>query len=100
VSPRSIELCFQTVSLSNLALQERLGLPYAFREVRFASVSEKDAGEVFYAVISSNADGSYEARLVDDKGNVYLTLHGYRVMDLPDPVQPDLLAPLKEAFKA
>jgi len=100
VSPRSIELCFQTVSLSSLALQERLGLPYAFREIRFASYPAKDAGEIFYSVISSNEDGSYEARLIDDKGNVYLTLHGYRIMELPDPVQQDLLKPLKEAFKS
>jgi acyl transferase domain-containing protein/acyl carrier protein/NAD(P)-dependent dehydrogenase (short-subunit alcohol dehydrogenase family) len=100
VSPRSIELCFQTVSLSILALQERLGLPYSFREISFASSPGKGAGKIFYSVVSSNPDGSYEAKLVDDKGNVYLTLHEYRIMELPDPVQPDLLKPLKEAFKA
>jgi acyl transferase domain-containing protein/NAD(P)-dependent dehydrogenase (short-subunit alcohol dehydrogenase family)/acyl carrier protein len=100
VSPRSIELCFQTVSLSSLALQERLGLPYAFRELKIASFPETGAGETFFSVISSNADGTYNARLLDDKGNVYLTLLGYRIMELPDPVLPNLLAPLKEAFKA
>jgi acyl transferase domain-containing protein/acyl carrier protein/NAD(P)-dependent dehydrogenase (short-subunit alcohol dehydrogenase family) len=100
VSPRSIELCFQTVSLSILALQERLGLPYAFRELKIASFPEKGAGETFFSVTSSNADGTYNARMLDDKGNVYLTLLGYRIMELPDTVLPNLLAPLKEAFKA
>jgi hypothetical protein len=100
VSPRSIELCFQTVSLSSLAIQERLGLPYAFREIRFASLPGNDAGQTFYSVVATNADGTYDARLVDDKGNVYLKLLGYRIMELPDPVQPDLLEPLKEAFKS
>ena len=100
VSPRSIELCFQTVSLSSLALQERLGLPYAFRELKIASFPEKGAGETFFSVTSSNADGTYNARMLDDKGNIYLTLLGYRIMELPDPVLPNLLAPLKEAFKA
>jgi len=75
-------------------------LPYAFREIRFASFPQKDAGELFYSIVTSNKDGSYEAKLVDDKGNLYLKLHGYRIMELPDPVQPELLVPLKEAFKS
>jgi hypothetical protein len=100
LSPRSIELCFQTVSLSSLARQERLGLPYAFRELKIASRPEKGAGETFYATISSNQDGSYDARLVDDKGNGYMELKGYRLMELPDPVPADLLAPLKAVLKA
>jgi len=97
-SPRSIELCFQTVSLSNLALQESLGLPYAFRELRFASRPEKGAGETFFAVVAPNGDNTYDGKLVDDKGNIYMTLEGYRVMDLPDPVDPDLLTPIKKGL--
>jgi len=99
VSPRSIELCFQTVSLSNLALQERLGLPYAFRRLQFASLPTKDAGDTFLAVIAPNEDGTYDGKLVDDKGNVYITLEGYRVMELPDPVAPELLEPLQKVLK-
>ena len=99
LSPRSLELCFQTVSLSSLALQEKLGLPNSFRELRIASFPDKGTGASFFSIISSNADGTYDAKMVDDKGNVYMTLLGYRIMELPDPVQPDLLAPLKQAFK-
>ncbi|MEJ2111040.1 MAG: SDR family NAD(P)-dependent oxidoreductase [Acidobacteriota bacterium] len=98
VSPRSIELCFQTVSLSSLVLQEKLGLPYAFRGLRFAARPEKGAGETFYSVVSENGDGTYDGKLVDEKGNVYMILEGYRVMELPDPVDPKLLGPLKKAF--
>ena len=47
----------------------------------------------------SNPDGTYDAKLVDDKGKLYLILHGYQTMDLPDPVPVDLLGPLQQAFK-
>ncbi len=99
VAPRSVELCFQTVSLSILARQDLLGLPYAFRRLRISSRPQKGAGEVFYAVITPNEDATYNAALVDDKGNVTLLLEGYRVMELPDPVEPGLLAPIQEALK-
>ena len=98
MSPRSLELCFQTVSLSSLVLQERLGLPYAFRGLQFSSRPDKGAGETFYAIVSANEDGTYDGRLADENGNVYMTLSGYRIMELPDPVQPNLLEPFKKAF--
>jgi hypothetical protein len=99
VSPRSIELCFQTVSLSSLALQSRLGLPHAFRELRIVSASETEGDAALFSVIAPNSDGTYDAKMVDEKGNLYLILSGYRLMDLPDPVQPELLVPLKSAFE-
>jgi acyl transferase domain-containing protein/acyl carrier protein/NAD(P)-dependent dehydrogenase (short-subunit alcohol dehydrogenase family) len=98
-SPRFVEFCFQTASLSGLALQSRLGLPYAFQEIRVISLPEKAAKAAFFALVDSSPDGSYNAKVVDDEGNLYLVLQGYRTMDLPDPVQADLLDPLKIALK-
>jgi acyl transferase domain-containing protein/NAD(P)-dependent dehydrogenase (short-subunit alcohol dehydrogenase family)/acyl carrier protein len=97
-SPRFVELCFQTASLSGMVLQSRLGLPYAFRELKILSLPEKASGAAFFSVVVSNQDGSYDAKVVDDKGALYLALSGYRTMDLPDPVQADLLEPLQRAF--
>jgi 3-oxoacyl-(acyl-carrier-protein) synthase/NAD(P)-dependent dehydrogenase (short-subunit alcohol dehydrogenase family)/acyl carrier protein len=98
-SPRFVEFCFQTASLSGLALQSRLGLPYAFKEIRVVSSPEKATNTAFFALIDTNPDGTYSAEVVDDKGNLYLVLKGYQTMDLPDPVQADLLEPLKIALK-
>jgi acyl transferase domain-containing protein/NAD(P)-dependent dehydrogenase (short-subunit alcohol dehydrogenase family)/acyl carrier protein len=99
VSPRLIEFCFQTASLSGLALQSRLGLPHAFREVKVVSLPEQTPQSEFFALVDSHPDGTYDAEVVDEKGNLYLALQGYRTMDLPDPVREDLLEPLKIALK-
>ena len=37
-----------------------------------------------------------EFYLIDDEGKVYLTLRGYRTMQLPGSIKDDLLRPLKE----
>ncbi len=99
VSPRFVELCFQTASLSGLANQSRLGLPYAFRELNIRSIPESAPDSTFYSVVVANPDGTFDAKLVDDKGMRYMDLSGYRTMDLPDPVPEDLLQPLQHAFQ-
>jgi acyl transferase domain-containing protein/NAD(P)-dependent dehydrogenase (short-subunit alcohol dehydrogenase family)/acyl carrier protein len=98
-SPRYVELCFQTASLAGLALQSRLGLPYAFRQLTVVSAPEKESNAPYYAIVVSNQDGTYDAKVVDGKGKVYLILSGYRTMDLPDPIQVDLVQPIKSALQ-
>jgi len=98
VSPRHIEMCFQTASLMGLAQQARMGLPYSFDELKVAALPAGEATKVF-SVISQASDGAYDAKLVDEKGNVWMTLHGYRTMDLPDPVPTDLVQPLQQALQ-
>jgi hypothetical protein len=36
---------------------------------------------------------------VDDNGDVFMKLSGYRTMALPDPVQDELLKPLKDVME-
>jgi malonyl CoA-acyl carrier protein transacylase len=98
VSPRFVELCFQTASLSGLALQSRLGLPHAFRELKILSEPKKAPNATFFSIVVLNTDGTYDAKVVDDKGDLYLILRGYRTMDLPDPIPADLLEPLRHTL--
>ena len=100
VSPRFIELCFQTASLSGLAFQSRLGLPLAVRQIEIISLPDDKPDSTFYANIAANRDGSYDARVVDSNGHVYLILRGFKTIDLRDPIQPDLLQPLRYAFQS
>ena len=99
VSPRFIELCFQTGSLTGLGLQSRLGLPHAVRELKFISAPEDSPDATFYSVVEPRPDGSYDAKVIDGRGEVYLTVQGYRTMDLPDPIQADLVDPIKRALR-
>jgi acyl transferase domain-containing protein/NAD(P)-dependent dehydrogenase (short-subunit alcohol dehydrogenase family)/acyl carrier protein len=99
VSPRLIELCFQTGSLSGLALESRLGLPHAVREVRIIALPGNGADTALFSMISSNPDGSYDAKVVDEEGNAYMIVRGYQTMNLPDPVAADLLEPVQHALQ-
>jgi acyl transferase domain-containing protein/acyl carrier protein/NAD(P)-dependent dehydrogenase (short-subunit alcohol dehydrogenase family) len=99
VAPRLIELCFQTASLTGLALQSRLGLPHAFQELKVLAVPDGKPNAKFFSVVVHNQDGSYDAKVMDDKGIVYFILRGYTTMDLPDPVPADLIQPLQLALQ-
>ncbi|HSW40691.1 MAG TPA: SDR family NAD(P)-dependent oxidoreductase, partial [Acidobacteriota bacterium] len=98
-APRLVELCFQTASLSGLALQSRLGLPFSFRELKVAAPLENVPKVAFLAIVDAHQDGCFDAELVDEKGKIYLILRGYRTMDLPDSVRQELVEPLREALK-
>jgi hypothetical protein len=51
-------------------------------------------------LLDTHADGSFDAEIVDEKGNIYMTLRGYRTMELTDPQQADLITPIQKALKA
>ncbi len=97
VSPRLIELCFQTAGLWELAAASRMGLPYRIDEVMI-HLPNADANKALYAVVRPGKDGAFDARVVDERGSVRLTLRGYRTMQLPDPIETKLLAPLQAAL--
>jgi acyl transferase domain-containing protein/acyl carrier protein/NAD(P)-dependent dehydrogenase (short-subunit alcohol dehydrogenase family) len=99
VSPRFIEMCFQTASLKGLVFQSRLGLPDAFRELRIMASPEKEPNATFFAIAISNPDDSYDVKIVDSKGTIYVVLQGYRTMSLPDPIQADLLEALQKGLQ-
>ena len=97
VSPRLIELCFQTAGLWELAAEHRMGLPYRIDEV-IIHLPDDGARKALYAVVRPGKDGAFDARVVDERGSVHVTLRGYRTMQLPDPVEPALLVPLQAAL--
>lgn len=97
VLPRLIELCFQTAGMWELATRARMGLPYRVDHLSILMPSGSGQARL-HAVVVPNADGGFDARVVDEKGNVWLKLRGYRTMALPDAVDESLLAPLRAAM--
>jgi hypothetical protein len=98
VEPRWIELCFQTAGILELAEQSRMGLPYRIREVKIHQPLETVRGRVI-AAVTSGRDGTFQAQLLDERGDVTMTVSGYQTMALPEAVASDLLEPLKEAIE-
>jgi NAD(P)-dependent dehydrogenase (short-subunit alcohol dehydrogenase family) len=97
VWPRLIELCFQTAGIWEMAIRSKMGLPYQIDKVCLLRAPDGAQTRLF-SVVRPNTDSSFDAQVVDEKGNVYLTLTGYRTMELPDPINASLLRPLQSAI--
>jgi len=98
MTPRLIELCFQTAGLWEMGTQGRMGLPLHIDRV--SSLLTPDAADTnLYAVVTSDwGRGSFDAEVVDTKGNRYLQLSGYRTIAVPDAVDAERLKALQAAM--
>jgi NAD(P)-dependent dehydrogenase (short-subunit alcohol dehydrogenase family) len=96
MTPRLIELCFQTAGLWELGTEGRMALPlHVDRVVRYPGAD--DPGHLA-AVVHPRANGDgVDAEVVDEHGRVRITLEGYRTVELPSPIDEAALAPLRAA---
>ena len=93
--PRLIELCFQTAGVWELGTAGRMALPtHVDRVTRYAGA---DAPGRLWAVVTPR-DGAIDAEVVDESGHVRVRLEGYRTIELPGPLDPDALAPIRAAM--
>jgi acyl transferase domain-containing protein/NAD(P)-dependent dehydrogenase (short-subunit alcohol dehydrogenase family) len=92
MSPRLIELCFQTAGIWEMGTQGRMGLPQHVDCVS-SFVGNTDLTETrLYAVVTPDpAHGSFEAEVVDAKGNRYVQLGGYRTVATPNALTAEQL---------
>ncbi|HET7150252.1 MAG TPA: SDR family NAD(P)-dependent oxidoreductase, partial [Candidatus Acidoferrum sp.] len=94
MEPRWIELCFQTAGLWEMSAQGTLGLPQRIHQVSVPNSQRKQEGDL-YAVVSPDANGEFDAEVVDKAGNVFLHLTGYRTVALPNRVDAEPLKALQ-----
>ena len=99
-APRLIELCFQTAGLWEMGAQGSMGLPQHIDCVSSLLLRvPKPADGTLYAVVTSGqGDGSFDAEVVDAKGNGYLQLRGYRTVVVPNTVNAERLKALQAAM--
>jgi len=99
MAPRLIELCFQTAGLWEMGVQGRFGLPLHIDRVSSLSAPTDAIDVRLYAVVTSDwGKGSFDAQVVDVKGNCYLQLCGYRTVAVPDAVDAERLKALQAAM--
>jgi acyl transferase domain-containing protein/NAD(P)-dependent dehydrogenase (short-subunit alcohol dehydrogenase family) len=89
MAPRLIELCFQTAGLWELGAQNRFGLPQDVQQVSLLRAPELADGKLYAVVTPYPEDGTFDAEVVDAKGNCYLYLSGYRTAALPGNVDSE-----------
>jgi NAD(P)-dependent dehydrogenase (short-subunit alcohol dehydrogenase family) len=88
MAPRLIELCFQTAGIWDMATKGVLALPLAIGSITTYRQPEAATGRRLYALVTAMDDGAaFDAQVVDDVGDVYIDLHGYRTVQLPGSVE-------------
>jgi NAD(P)-dependent dehydrogenase (short-subunit alcohol dehydrogenase family)/acyl carrier protein len=95
MAPRLIELCFQTAGVWELGLQGRLALPQHVGRIMLFCPPDLTEGRLFAVVTPNVAEQTFEAEVLDDKGNCYLTLSGYQTVALPNFVDAERLTNLQ-----
>jgi acyl transferase domain-containing protein len=99
MTPRLIELCLQTAGVWELGTRDRFGLPDHLDALRVLRVPS--AATTLYSVVTPDATGSiFDADVVDDHGNKYVEVRGYRTVAFTNPGGPELLDPFRRAMNA
>ena len=99
VTPRLIELCFQTAGVWEMGVEGRMGLPLHIDCVSLGAREPAEAKGGLYAVVSPIRErGGFDAAVVDAEGNCYLQLTGYRTVAVPSLLDRKRLTLLEAAM--
>ncbi len=71
MAPRLIELCFQTAGIWEMGVQSRMGLPQHIDRVSLLRSPDLAEGRLYAVVTPNQAQGSFDAEVVDAAGNRY-----------------------------
>jgi malonyl CoA-acyl carrier protein transacylase len=95
-TPLLIELCFQTAGLFEAGATGTLGLPQSIGKLKIYK-QPLNGVAVFAEVKTREENGKYsfDARVIDAKGHVYLELTDYQTSPMPNLAEKDLVEPLK-----
>jgi len=99
MAPRLIELCFQTAGVWEMGMQDRMGLPQHISCVSLICGTPEPADTRLYAVVNPDSKrGTFDAEVVDTKGDRYLRLTGYRTVAIPNATDTERLKALHAAL--
>ncbi len=95
ITPRLVELCFQTAGVWEIGTTGAMSLPAGIRRT---SIGTGAAEGPVRAVVRPLGDGEFDALAVDGGGRVLLRLQGYRTIVLPGSLDQDVTEPLRTAM--
>jgi hypothetical protein len=85
MSPRLMELCFQTVGVWKIAVQKQMALPLSMERITTYRQAKAARGRL-YARVTTRDGLAFDAQVIDEAGNVYVDLQGYGTVALPGEV--------------
>ena len=100
IAPRLIELCFQTAGVWEMGERGRMGLPQHIGRHVVLHVPVGIGGWRACTPSSLHApdQASFDAQVVDSKGNVYLQLTDYRTVAIPNGIDAERVKTLRAAM--
>lgn len=99
VSPRLIELCFQTAGIWEMGIDSRMGLPLHIDEVAISpQPADSASGALQAVVIRKPEQNSFDAEVIDSRGNRLVRLSGYHTIAIADAIDPQKLKALRSAM--
>jgi hypothetical protein len=96
--PILVELCFQTAGIWEIGMDGALSLPKSIGSLRLFE-SKVNGIPIFAQVkqeISAEGERSFNARVIDSKGLIYLEIDQYKTSTLPYGVEKKLLLPIEK----
>jgi hypothetical protein len=98
MAPRLIELCFQTAGVWEMGVESRMGLPKHIDRVSLLRSPDLAEGRLYAVVTPNQAQGSFDAEVMDLAGNRYVQLRGYRTVAVPNGIDGERLKALQIAM--
>jgi NAD(P)-dependent dehydrogenase (short-subunit alcohol dehydrogenase family) len=98
MSPRLIELCFQTAGLWEIGKEGSMGLPHLVNCVTSPCGATLPDTRLYAVITPDPVSGSFDAEVVDASGKRYVQLSGYRTVATPNAVNADQLKALQNVL--
>ena len=84
LAPRLVELCFQAAALWHVKTHNAMAFPLGFASVTAYRQPEEADGRRLYGIVQTTDNGdTFDAQVVDETGNLFVELKGYRTVGRP-----------------
>ena len=87
LEPRLMESCFQTAGQWEIEKSDRMCLPQAVGSATVYRHPESGEGDLYALVVAREESDGFDAQIVDEAGQVYVAMEGYRTIQLPRPAK-------------
>jgi hypothetical protein len=84
LAPRLVELCFQAAALWHVKTHNAMAFPMGFGSVTAYRQPAEAEGRRLYGIVQTADNGdTFDCQVVDEAGNVFVELKGYRTVGRP-----------------
>jgi len=84
MAPRLVELCFQAAALWHTKMKQAMAFPLGFEKVvAYRQPEEAEERRLYCIATTSDGGEHFDATVVDEAGNVFVTLEGYLTVARP-----------------